>query len=239
MSIFKIIVVFSILLYGEVLAKDVPILKSVNFNDSYLKIVNTGGRTIVGVNAVNSVKANHRISANISVYLPGGTKFKFICVKVRSKDGRYKGLSSYNVLGLKSGIYSLEYVKRSSYSKELKSYKALDLAILAEMKNDCAQESSTNNLLASGWGKIDHIDSFFLLLNTGKYETKAVLSKKGNVKTKISKDCKKIDHPRVSFDRICKVKLKNDLNLNRIIITRKRYPKSLKPIILNIDFPNE
>ena len=155
------------------------------------KIPVSGGVRVGLMLADNSIKVN---PSSFYVHVPN-TEIKILCVELSSKDGRYSAKIDYSIDNLKIGIH--QFLLPTKYKKELSSYKADEIVILASLNENCNENPKA--YLISNWNNLNTKKNVFVYINS---QIPAKL-----VADSIEFDCEDLESPSIAFNKKCKIPL--------------------------------
>jgi len=189
-----IIFIVSILIYANSFAQIKPnktVLEKRNWEVWQDRIPISGGVRIGLMLSESMLKVN---PSSFYVYVPN-TEIKTVCVELSSKDGRYSARIDYSIDKLNKGVH--QFLLPTKYKKELSSYKANEIVILASLNENCNENPKA--YLISNWNNLNTKKNVFVYINS-QIPAKLVLDS-------VEFDCDDLESPTIAFNKKCKIPL--------------------------------
>jgi hypothetical protein len=184
---------------------------------------------------MGTIIGNEKINVDpdlLIIHLPK-TNISMLCVEIMSRDARYYARGSYVISGLSKGIYRIELP--TIYSGTIKSYKANEISVLAELKDSCESHDILSFIPVS-WGQPNNSNHITIQLNVGGAASKLIFPNRTDTESIENVKCRIIDSgvKNTSFDTLCTFKTNDLSQLCEINLMRRRFGDILKPNKLRI-----
>ena len=159
--------------------------------------------------------------AQLLVHLPLTNSPK-LCVEIISRDARYYARSEYDISGRSTGIYRIELPTK--LPKKLKDYRADEVGVRADLRDDCDQLELTS-LIPVSWGIPKNTGRATIQLNTSEVESKLIIPKNSQDAERQIITCHAVDSGRrkTSFDTLCSLSVTDLSQLCEITLRRQHF----------------
>lgn len=219
------------LIFPSLLYADASLIQISNLDETLVESVNVSGHSESGVMYHNQ-GGNARLD-QLFIGIKNLDKTK-LCVDIFSIDGKYKGRFQYVLKNTDVGLTGFNI--SSQHLDYLNTYKAEQLVVLAQQKNNCDNEEK--NYVPASWGR-PMSPELAVYLNVGgdDIDTKVSLYKKEKGKNKVR--CAPLKYSnRVAYDTKCVFELSHDYNYRKTLIKTSKYGSSLRKIEIPIEYDN-
>lgn len=147
-------------------------------------------------------------------------------IEVASADGLYEASAEYNISGIESGKYRLDFpTKRNSI---IAAYRYRELAVLATLHKSAPgsvrdADALGDGIIVAGWGKNVKSDSIVVLFSSGGADySEFMTTQNGNDS---SLECSPVPNQRVRYKAVydfqCQLKLTRNIAFEKAFIARQ------------------
>ncbi len=197
-----------------------------SFKEQYVEKVNVSGSIKAGAIALPTDQVAEIESLWIDI---PETDLKMVCVSIVSVDGRYEAEFSHNIEDGQSG--KTKVIIPTRYEDVMKSYAPADLAVRAQIKENCKKVG--RDIFAS-WQPDFGEDMMFFVNSEAMNDVLRLKTKGGETK---SFRCIENDSDRpVAYNKGCLIKGYKDYDLSKVMIIRKNFSSYLDPVSYTFEY---
>ena len=158
--------------------------------------------------------------SSLSVRVPA-SELAGLCIGISSRDGRYAARAQYDISSATPGVYRLNFP--TSHASVLTRYLASELAVLAELADDCDTPDESTVFAVASWDPQVPQAPIHVLLNVRDADARIYIPAEEGDGEFI--DCVRFDDVNTAFDTRCEIVALQDADLESAVILRQTYER--------------